>query len=818
MPKKVSQLGLKNRRDLTNNYQVVVTDPTDYTLYRVSVPQFRGASVFVSENEPTLTPEDPLLTEYIDGDVFIHETADGLNYFSWDNINSVWASQTKLNGLRVLTATDFPDEIQLDLRETNFITDKAFANDYYLNKTIDILFAYSSVNGFQFGTTTFEGYEGFRAPTAFYLQGNDVDGYENIPSYVGQYVAGTLGSLNDIQKRQLRLPIHNDTFHLLLENDEGHGGWLWRFDANNPVDPANTSNWVLALSDKLGLDWGGDVTATRLHAREAKTWNDVSAPVQNDKKYRQGDNVFVTTAGVIYYNYQEGLPDGTTDLATLFEGQTILAGSSLKTAQDGAGDWVSPTTNDSVYKEGDYILAKDLGTPRIHGPYSFGAASDLEAWPLYAVLRSPVEHRFDFDPAEVSGFNLPTTFLGDYPTAASGEMIVEGDHALLYYSTVKGYTTLEGVTVDLDPTNKTLDWGDLNNRAGVHPVTIKVSASLAEPSIDLTLYYNEQIVRNAIGDLYRFNEDFDDHANSSFEQLLGLRANVIHLADSTTIAGLSYDYAPDTNNNSDDWGNSTVQDGDTLEVKLSDNRIKIYTATVNEATNVIVWGDEREKFELKEVRLADNTLPVNDNMNYRSGDKLWTGEQVFYVYDETINSGVIDTTLHGGWVFQYVDRPNILLTFPVNDVNGNVDLLTSVQPDTRQVNIPTLGIYTVKVGDSFAGSVATSTTGKSFRWVVTDDSGTYVTLYKENPKPVVFHVTNEIGRPNANDADYSTGDFIDSPVTGWRYGPYVEQAPDNATAWPDFVKLTQTTQYTDKTTSVIHEIEVDNGEFYFLEK
>ena len=826
MPKLVNQLDLKNRSELTQAYQVLTTDPVNYEIYRTPVENFRGASVFTSSNEPTANPENPLLTEYVDGDVYIQETSTGKVLFEWDNTNNVWINQTKLNGLRVLTATDFPDEINLDLRSTNFIADGVYANDYYLNKTANLLYQYSPANGFQFGSTTFEGYQGFRAPHTLNLQGDDVTGYLDIVSYVQAYLDG--GVVSDTVKREYYHPIHQDIFKLELENDQGHGGWYWTFDADQGIGVLQ--QYYDCLNAKLGIDFGdidGTSILSRKHWREAKTWNQTEVPVQNDKKYRQGDNVFVTEKGILYYNYQEGQPDNTADLGLLFEGQTTLKGSSLLNALDTGGNWVSPTSNDADYTEGDFILTRNLGTPRIHGPYKFGAATDIEAWPLYAVLRQSVSHQFEFDAAETSGFNLTSAFLGDYPTHTFNTvetMIVDGDNLLLNYTDAKAYTLRDGVVVDI--VGKTLDWGDLEKRIPVHPVTIQTSESVSVPSIDAKLYYNGAIVRNKNGDLFRFDEDFTDHAASTFTTLDGLRSNVTHIAETA-----SGQYTPPTDNGNIAWGSAVVIDGDTLEVRCTAtgaDKVVLFTAEVNEATGVINWRDRRSKYgqriitdiEAVEDSVTGLIIPdvnFDDRINFVEGDFLITTEGTRWQYSEDY-----DNTFAGA-KFTFVDwtRSNDTFVHSGNTIPTNLFEAIPFSDSTLVLNLGTRVGVTPKVGDivrfEYTKPDGTTKTGKVVeKYCIAERPYTFGDW--ENPKVVQYWAESVIGRNNRDDTVYSAGDFMDNSSTGWRYGPYVEGAADNATAWPDFVELKTTTTYTDATTAIDWQIKVDDNEFYFEEQ
>lgn len=829
MPKKVSDLTLKNRSELTDAYQVVVTDPTDYKLYRCSVPNFRGASVFTSENEPTTNPENPLYPEYIAGDIYIQETSEGKVLYDWDNLNKVWINQTKLNGIRVLTASDFPDEINLDLRTTNFTTSKAYSNDYYLNKVANLLYQYSPTQGFQFGSTSFEGYQAFRAPEVWSFQGKDVTGYLDLIAYISDHLINSTDT--DENKRKLYHPIHQDSFHVSLENDEGHGGWFWDFNSTNSVGAFQEYYNCFAL--KVGIDpttpesVDASSILVRKHWREAKTWNQPDVPVQNDKKYRQGDNVFVTEKGIIYYDYQEGLPDGTTDLGELFVGQTTLKGSSLLNALDTGGNWVSPTSNDADYTEGDFILTRNLGTPRIHGPYKFGAATDLEAWPLYAVLRQSTTHQYDFDALETSGFNIADTFAGDYPTHTYNTvetMIVDGDQLLLNYTDDKAYILRDSVSVDME--NKQMNWGDFEKRINLHPVTIQTSGSVSAPSVDASLYYNGAIVRNKNGDLFKFNENFLDHAASTFTSLDGLRSNVTHVVETT-----SGQYVPPTDNGNAAWGSATVIDGDTLEVRCTAadaDKVVLFTADVNEATDEITWRDRRSKYGVR-TKFLENALDGAANgfgsldvdfkplIQLTEGDFIIGGNGGKYIYREDYDGGFTDVR------FEFVswDRHHEVYlasgnSIPANllDPIGYADYCIVFRGNTTEVVMP-------KIGDiirfEYTKPDGVTKTGKVIEKRCTAERP-YAFGDWENPNVVQYWAESVVGRNNRDDIVYSAGDFMDNSSTGWRYGPYVEGAADNATAWPDFVELKTTTTYTDATTTLDWKILVDDNEFYFEEQ
>ncbi|QXN60143.1 hypothetical protein KUA24_76 [Vibrio phage HNL01] len=815
MPVKASQFTLVDRRDVGNTHQVVAVDPANYNLTRIPVSQFRGASNFVSSNAPTPVPEDPTILEYVDGDTFHHITEDGIIYYKWDNVNSRWANRTKLNGIRLLTAIDFPDEVNLDLRDTNFQSNIAFEDDYYLNKTIDILFKYSTVFGFNFSANNFQSYQGFRAPITFTYQGTDVEGYLNPSIYFNRLLSETAPELQ-VKRAQYRFPVYGDYVKIEIEGDEGHGGWFWRFD--NTLAATNPSNLGDTYNEFLGVNITDyPLAAGRSHFREPKTWNLDTAPVQNDKKYREGDNVLDTSKGVLYYGYVEGLPANTTDLGLLFQGQTILAGSSLKTSKNPTGEWVSPTANDSEYQNGDYIFTADKGTPRIHGEYTFGSGSDIEAWPLFAVLRTPVKHKYNY------GDNLPETYAGDYPVRTDDQgndiMIVDGDVLEVYYSADKSYLYLGSASVGIgkDVADKTITW-DLSTRTPLHNYKIKTSNTVGAPSVDNDLYYDGELVRNANGDVFKYIEDFVGDGgvpvtyNHRFELQKGLRAKATHVVSVDSVPALAWGYTPSTDNNSTEWGGATVQDNDELEVRFTNGIILIYTADLNEVTNQISWGDYAYKRGKDFTQLADDFLPATDNTKYRHGDSIRTSDFGLFFYDTTLN------TNSGGWVFQGVDRN--VEKFDLGSIVNTYNPQPSDPVKRPTVLVGTDNVY-CKVGDEFIGTVSGTTTNKRIGWRVDSiDADGLVSLTKFNPNGVRVFVepASNTGRPNLNDNDYYEGDFIDSPNTKWRYGGYVEGKVTNAEAWPDFVELVQTTEITDTTLSLVYNIKADNNLFYFEEK
>ncbi|BAV81234.1 hypothetical protein [Vibrio phage VCPH] len=774
MPKKVSGLTLEDRANLTNAFQVVVTNPVDYELFRVPVTQFRGASAFVGDEAPTLNPADPLIPSYIDGDFFIEESEAGHILHIWDNTNTAWTSRTKLNGTRVLTATDYPDEINLDLREAAFIAPEGttYENDYYLNKTLDLLYGgYSGINGFTFGSVTFQGYTAFRKPVVFDVEIDDVAKYDEPGAAIQDYIDNRLVDLAD--KLKYRQPIHGDVYHLKMNTNDGHEGYIYIFDGSIVPTGATFAENIEAC---FGLDAvGGDKTLLKAHARAEQNWNIEGAPVQNDLKYLQGDNVLDVTKGVLYYGYNEGLPDNTTNLGDLFTGQTVLSGSSLKTSQDDDGNWVTPTANTSKYQSGDYILAKDNETARIHGPYNFDATTDKEAWPLYTVLRPAIFHDI------ASTDTVPSGYSTDYPIFG-GKMVVAGDYLrIIYTADVKEYLHTRGVVITepTDTDDGTLEW-DLDYRENGHQFRLTNVTDTGIPTVDNAKFYDGELVLNAKGNLYKYVEDFvNDPAVHSFELLNGLRPSVLHVVDTTTKADLAWEYTPDTDNESADWGTAVVQRGDDLEVRYSDDKVVIYSATEVAGDGTITWGNERHKMPLKREVLSNTTLPTADNMKYRKGDLVVLSDLAVYEYDEDENTG------SGGWVFARVDREETVYYIEIS--TNSYDPVSGTTAGDMQLNLPSpIGKVTAKIGDKIIAEITTSSSNKRVGWVVTaTPSNALVTLTKFNPDATKTHVdTNTTTFPSRDDDEYSTGDYYVSETTGWLHGPYTEGETSDSDAWP----------------------------------
>jgi hypothetical protein len=781
MPKKVSQLDLETRANLTNTYQVLVADPTNYQLYRVPVTQFRGASVFTSTNAPVFAPEDPSINNYIDGDIFIQSTDNGKLLSEWNNISGTWFPAQKLNGSRVLTASDFPQEVNLDLREVDFSHATIFVGDYYLNKNHNILFGpYSAISGFRFSFNTFEGYIGQRQPQVHRYAGQDALGYDNPLLYLYTLLANAGASA--AEKYVQRRLIQGDRVHITLETDEGHGGWVYDYNANLTVAP---NDFDAAYNAKLGTD--GVITNAKQHWREAKTWNEPVAPVQNDNKYRAGDNVFIPSQGVIYYDYQEGIAT-TADLGVLFLGQTTLAGSSLKTSVDGADVPRDPIADDSIYLNGDYILATTQGTPRIHGPYLFGAGSDLLAWPLFTVLRPPVTHK------EANANPLTNTFLGDYPVHTDGTMIVSGDTwTKVYTAGIKEVEFTGGAVVDI--AGKVITWG--TNTRNLHTTQIHSAGIPTQPTADDAVYYEGDFILDTMGVIYGpYVEAAVDDA-TAWAVYSANRSPTTHIVPAATLG-----YVPDTAHNSTEWGGIIVKDNDTLKVIYTGsttNKIDLYSAVVDELLDTVTWVDKRSIYGNRTFNLTTAVQPITDDLNYNTGDIGITASGKRYEYLE--GQGTDETS----WAFLGWIRGNT--THYVAQAAGWSPTISGMQV----TEIPNLELQT---GDVIINMITGSNTDKQVGWKVLVDLVTLTLTPSYNTKEVRFFSTVAIGRPPRNDADYAEGDYMDANTVGMRFGPYVEGAATDLLAWADFMSLQPSAILVDSTAAENYEMKVDNGIFW----
>lgn len=718
--------------------------------------------------------------EYIDGDTFIQDSSEGLLQYLWDDVNSVWSSPTKLNGLRVLTASDFPDEIQLDLRATNFLSDKAFSNDYYLNKTLNLLFSYSATTGFAFGSQTFDSYQGFRAPTTHEIQGTDMWGYQDPIQYIFDVVTSDTSPLSDKEKRVYRMPIHQDRYHIKLEDDEGHGGFVWYFDAAIPVDVLNTFRWQDALIDKLGISQTAQPLDARYYFREAKTFNENGTPVQNNKKYRQGDNVFDVVNGVLYYNYNEFAPANTTDLGVLFEGQTTLAGSSLKTAQI-SGVWQDPTADDSKYKQGDYIFTKSRNTPRIHGPYKFGANTDKEAWPLFSVLRQPIVHVNTSATALINSFDV-----SEYPVDINGDMIVDGDTWEKVYvadlananDDTKRVTLSKGVVIDY--TANTLDWGTetTNNR----PSQFWRQDTVGQPVRDDNSYYSGDYKLTLDGAIYGPYAEGAADNTTAWPFFTSLRAN-----KSVRALDVATNYVPSQANNATEWGGATIAEGDTLYAYFAGStsgKMKEYLATDIDVAdaNKITWT-EIGKPAVKHF-INDLTWPTVNDANYTDGDFIENGSGIrFGPYVE----GQLTADFKTAWPVSTVVRAARKFSkngflFATQDVNTFLPVTGTYEIEDTAWGVDNQNLMLV-VGDTFTFN-GTDGKVKTFEVQAVDYSAENNSLVAvDDGGSSTIHNSNATATPQRNDNLYSTGDFIING-NGVMYGPYVEGQATDVLAWP----------------------------------
>jgi len=752
MPRRINDIPFRTRDQLNNTFQMITTNPADFTqLSRVAVTDFRGSGIFYSSLEPTINPEaNTNLPNYIQNDIFLRDSAAGLQLYTWNHVDDSWSTPKKLNGIRLLDSSDFPLIPNLDLRITNLISNIPFEADYYLNNTLSLIFGgYDGALGFNFSAQEFNRYKAIRNVITFTYQGTDVIGYDDPAAYWTAFMADT--GKTDLQKATYNFPTHGDTVHILLEGDEGHGGWLYTFDNGITAnDPSQQVNYNL----KFNAD-PADSTR-KVHARQERVWSEFAEPVQNDKKYRQGDSHYDTDNGVLWSGYNEGIAP-TTDLTVLFDNFTHMKGSSLLSAKDVNGDWEVPVKDDATYQANDYILTNTNSTPRIHGPYVMGAANDHEAWPLYTILRGSIVH-------DVTVGNIPTVFTGDYPTI-DGVMVASGDTIReIYTPDVKIYEYYDGVLIDYNL--KGMAWGVL--RRPIHPTRVSYSSETLLPVRNDNIYYENEIVRNAVGDLFRYTEG-QATDQDAFTQLENLKANVIFVVED-----VNGDYVPTTVN--DGSIGFIAQDNDTLEVRCTatgSTKVVLYTANVSADGTTITWIDRRSKFGQRTFEDTGFLDPTPSVDLYTEGDYVVTASGRRYEYHETSNNLQFSDWVRGS----HIEVTNSL----DNNFAPNIDNATG--------QVSGFGNMMVKTGDVAEIVITGSPTDKTFRYEVVQDFP-IVLGPRTNVHPTrLFDRSSTNARPVADDSQYTNGDFVDNSVTGMRYGPYVENAPDDVTAWPDYQRI-----------------------------
>ncbi len=751
MPRKVSELEVKSRVELTNNYQVLTTDPTNNALHRVPVTSFRGASNFLGTTTPPLQPEDINIPDFIEGDTYTRTSSTGTTFQTYSG--GIWGEATKLNGARMFTTEDFNTD--LDVVTDNYLSNVLFSGDLYFNRALNLVFGpYAEGTGFRFSNTDFLGYQALRRTKGFTFQGTDAIGYDDPSIYLNtKLTTAPADNVDLIEIRSFSKPTQGDWYNILLENDQGHGGWRYEFNLDNSV----TGTYLNQFMSHLGADGSG---SGKTHIRDVKTWNEVLTPVQNDKKYRQGDNIFNTGTGVLYADYQEGIAT-TTDLGLLFSTVTILSGSVVRHTDS------APILDHDAYIAGDFIFSDSSKTPRVHGPYDILAGDDKGAWPLFAVLRPPVTHHITSLDA------VPATFTGDYPEL-DGTMVVTGDTLRETFTPdIKAHLYSDGVTIDT--VGETLDWGA--TKTPMHSQRITQADTVNTPERNDLIYYTDEIIRNNEGDLFRYVEG---QATDELAMLLmpNLRSDITH-----TVVDVTSVYTPDTANNSADWGGTKVNQNDRLRVTYQDSAKAIeYTATtVVVGTGVITWSLRKNFYGTREHLVDTYTEPSVDDKVYTHGETLVNASGVRFVYQEEAVTNVAST-----WEFREWVRGDESF-----NIEGSNTEEVELVPDTSYLTNSAITPKRLKLGDVINVSVAGSTTGKRFSHRVVGVTGLVATLSPRiNPAGERYYIdpSSTASTPVKDDTKYSNGDYMDNTVSTNRYVYTEGQATDDL-AWTLFTSF-----------------------------
>ncbi len=774
MPRRVSQLEIRNRAELTVNHQVLTADPTNMDLHRVPISTFRGAGNFTGTTAPpTAPPAETGILSFVQNDTYTMNDADGLTFFIRGETD--WNDGVKLNGVRVLTSADFPNNPDLDLEIQSFTHETLFEGDMYLNRTLDLLFTpYAEGVGFMFGDNNFRGYQAYRSNVTFTFTGIDFVGYVNPAAYLARSLIMIPANDRDalIYALRLRKPIHGDKYHISIEDDEGHGGYVYTFDASNLN---NTDPLPLMFNTALGnplADGSG-----RTYFRESTTFNLQGVPEQNDKRYRSGDNVLDVDAGMLYSGYIEGAPAGST--TDEYFTSSVSLGGGTKTHDIGA----TYPIKDSSYALGDYVITSSDGTPRMHGAYVPTEATDMLALPLFSVLRSPVEHVIS-RATDITAL-AETTFPDDYPFITVGPrrvMIAQGDTLRYEYSGTKSYKSRRGVVIDYAA--KTLDWGAVDVPA--HASRITESNENGVPVIDDLVFYNNETVRNLQGDYFRYEENVG--GVSEFVAIVGLRPRAT-LAITTNLEM----YSPSTTNSDTEWGGGELITGDELMVSFNQfGSEKLKTWTVLSSTPTTVqWSAPRNNRAGQVSTSPDFDDPTPNHFQRGKGEHVETASGIRYTYTDEMPT-------HDGWITY---TPVFTRAPTVFHVQGNKPNTYTLEVINNRIHGGIAGAMPqLQTGDTIVVTVGvTDGVSKKFAQKVVM-GGTWTNHTKTdavlggryNPDGVRFFHSDELGAsaPPVNDDLYTTGDYIDKAASGWRY-IYQEAEGANPAAWTQFIEIGQ---------------------------
>lgn len=228
-------------------------------------------------------------------------------------------------------------------------------------------------------------------------------------------------------------------------------------------------------------------------------------------------------------------------------------------------------------------------------------------------------------------------------------------------------------------------------------------------------------------------------------------------------------------NNAPDGLQSTLQVtgwvaivGDTYVHTIPTGRNDTYLCTVSDDLNV-TWTLQESKLGVITHSLTTRTI---DDLLYDSGDY---GILRGGMYGPYVEGAIDDIT---AWPFYTNVRGMTIHTLPEG--------LSTDTPSTDASSIDLVQSQAF-TGDYLDLPITGSTTGKTKRFgpVVVDHTTNTLTypVNFSNKNSVINHYSTTETQPVRNDDDYSEGDFITTKA-GIIYGPYIESAVDDLTAWP----------------------------------
>ncbi len=782
----VSELQTRTTADITATARVLVVDPDNQELFVIMAEEFRGSSVIFDTVAPTATPANgSRYTRYQDGDVYYHsDLSAGITIHTYDDTNSQWNEIGRIDGNQIWTAATV-QEANADA-SVLILDDAAFSDgDYYLNKARGILYGphdHNTRDGFNLGSTDYDDFIHQRANETFVYPLIDA---QDINNPVLHIPADDQNVNNGVW-----LPKDGDQIWLQKGGNNGHGGFRYTF--SEALYRASTE---AAHDDRLAEAFGfvadtgsGTSNTSRVYHREASVRTASDTPVYDTDSYRNGDSVINTAESVMYNGFVEFPADGvdTTDISEIFDSSESLKGSAILSTT------VAPVRDDTEYNTGEYIVTSHQGTTRMHGPYVFGASTDVEAWPLTSIVRNPVEHQILY--TDHRDGNIMTSYTTDYPVI-DNVMVVPGDTMRIIYGPNKTVLLNAGVVIDYG--NKTLNWGTSTSNA--NPQKTHTSTNSGRPARNDTVYYVGDMFMNNVGDVfgpYVENQNTDEDAFPYFYSMAPNR--FIDITET-----FSVNYQLPTANNSGVWGGDFLRVGDTVRVRFNGstrNKHVLFEVTALGAGDAITWL--RTTPDAGQITFSDSFgYPARDDASYYAGDVWISGSGIAYEYNE----GQTDDT--SAWTFSYYSRATKTFDLTTTNFISSVATYPTAQATAS-------GEFLI-VGDRAEYTIAA--TGKV--WSIEVESvdhaaGTVVWVDSIiNGRPPLTHNLTTNGQPLLNDNLYSQGDFA---ITADRrmYGPYVHGQSTNEDSWPLYGDITAPLELTDTSTSEVYEFVVTDGELF----